>query len=54
MFSRVYEKHKSITPPLMTFSCEIYGFVRSSHRCFMKKAVLKNPQFSQENCRPDY
>ena len=35
-------KEKSITPPVLMFSREIYEFFRSSHRtCFMKKAVLK-------------
>ena len=36
-------KDKSIAPPPLMFSWEIYEFFRSSHwRCFMKKAVLKN------------
>ena len=42
LFSRIYEKDKSITPPQLMFSWEIYEFFRCSHRrYFMKKAALK-------------
>ena len=35
------------------FFWEIYDFSRSTHRrCFMKKAVLKVSQYSQESSRP--
>ena len=46
-------KYKSITPPPLMFSWEIFGFFRSSYRtCFMKKALLKFLQYSQESCWP--
>ena len=38
---------------ILTLSWEIYELFRSSHRMsFMKNAVLKISQYSQESCRP--